>query len=105
VIYTLLYRLLAAREEADSETEDQTWQQRLRGLWDAMPWFALVITTLAFAAWVFAIPDSPFNSFDFYTAELGGAVGTAAATLIATVGAAFGYAGAVRPGGTEEPAT
>jgi hypothetical protein len=55
-----------------------------------MPWVPLVTAALAFAAWVFAIPNSPFNEFGFYTPELGGAVGTVAATVISFIGSVTG---------------
>jgi hypothetical protein len=56
----------------------------------AFPWIPVFATLLAFAAWVFAIPDSPFNDFGFYTPELGAAAGTVAATFIAFVAAVTG---------------
>lgn len=74
VAYTVGYRYLAVD----------------RGERDCFPWVPVVTTALAFAAWVFAIPDSPFNAFGFYTPELGGAAGTVAAGLISFVGAATG---------------
>jgi hypothetical protein len=54
------------------------------------PWIPVATTFLAFAAWVFAIPNSPFNEFDFYTPELGAAIGTIFATAISFVAAVTG---------------
>lgn len=45
---------------------------------------------IAYGAWVFAIPASPFNSFGWYTGALGAAVGIAATTAIALVHLWFG---------------
>lgn len=51
-----------------------------------MPLLAIVTALVGFVAWVFALPDSPFNYFDFYSHELGATVGTFVATAIAFVG-------------------
>jgi hypothetical protein len=75
VIYTVGYRKIAAVQV---------------GKPFAIPWVPIVTTVFAFASWVFAIPTSPFNDFGFYTAELGGAVGTVVATGISFVGAVTG---------------
>jgi amino acid transporter len=56
----------------------------------AMPWIPIATTILGFSAWVFAIPDSPFADFSFYTPQLGGAAGSIVATAISFVGAVTG---------------
>jgi hypothetical protein len=76
IIYAVGYRYLASK-------------QQTRGGF-TFPWVPAIVTILAFAAWVFAIPDSPFNDLDWYTVQLGGAAGTVAATLIAFVGSVTG---------------
>ena len=38
---------------------------------------------VAYTAWVFAIPASPFNAFDWYTGSVGAVIGIAATALIA----------------------
>lgn len=54
------------------------------------PLLPAAISVLAFAAWVFAIPDSPFNDCAFYTPELGAAAGTVAASMLSFIGAVTG---------------
>jgi cytochrome c oxidase assembly factor CtaG len=45
---------------------------------------------LAYAAWVFAIPASPLNSFEWYTGSIGAVVGIVATAVIALVHLWFG---------------
>lgn len=73
--YTLGYRKIAAVQAKEPF---------------AVPWVPILTTVFAFAAWVFAIPNSPFNDFGFYTPELGGAAGTLVATGISFIGAVTG---------------
>ena len=40
---------------------------------------------LAYAAWVFAIPASPFNSFHWYTGSVGAVVGIVITSVIALI--------------------
>jgi amino acid transporter len=75
VLYTIGYRKIAAVKASQKF---------------AMPWIPILTTVFAFAAWVFAIPTSPFNDLAFYTPELGGAVGTIVATGISFVGSVTG---------------
>lgn len=73
--YAIGYRAIAAR------------QARQRFVFPLVP---VLTTVLAFAAWIFVIPNSPFNEFDFYTAELGAAIGMIVATAISFVAAVTG---------------
>lgn len=75
VIYAVGYRKIAA-VQAGGEF--------------SMPWIPIFTTLFAFTFWVFAIPESPFGEFSFYSPELGGAAGVVAATLISFVGAVTG---------------
>jgi hypothetical protein len=75
VVYAVGYRKIAA---VQAETEFK------------FPWVPVLFSAASFAAWVFAIPESPFNDFAFYSPELGAAAGTVAATLISFVGAVTG---------------
>lgn len=45
---------------------------------------------LAYAAWVFAIPASPLNSFEWYTGSIGAVVGIVVTALIALMHLWFG---------------
>jgi hypothetical protein len=36
------------------------------------PWWAMIAATIAYAAWAFALPDTPFRAFDWYSGTLGG---------------------------------
>ena len=45
---------------------------------------------LAYAAWVFAIPASPFNALHWYTSALGAIVGIATGAAIALLQLWFG---------------
>jgi len=75
VVYAIGYRKIAA-VQAQAEFR--------------VPWIPIFTTIFAFTFWVFAIPNSPFGEFSFYSPELGGAVGVIAATLISFVGAVTG---------------
>jgi hypothetical protein len=45
---------------------------------------------VAYAAWVFAIPASPLNSFEWYTGSIGAVVGIVATAVIALIHLWFG---------------
>lgn len=48
----------------------------------AMPVWEMTAATVAFVAWAFALPRSPFASFDWYSAALSGVVVLIASTLL-----------------------
>ena len=79
-LYAIGYRKLA-QIQAKTKTPDASFR---------FPLIPLLATLCAFAAWVFALPTSPFNSLAFYTPELGAAVGVVVATAIAFIASLTG---------------
>jgi hypothetical protein len=49
------------------------------------PWWEMVSATVAFVAWAYALPSSPFSRFTWYTAALGTLVLLIASTLLGLV--------------------
>lgn len=88
IIYAIGYRKIAAVQAQSTF---------------AIPWIPIFTTVFAFGFWVFAIPDSPFNEFSFYTPELGGATGVVGATLISFVGAVTGVTLTIKATEESEP--
>ena len=68
------------------------YRRKLLDRGDAFRWpiRRTITVLLAYSAWVFAIPASPFNSFHWYTGSIGAVVGVVAASAIALIHLWFG---------------
>ena len=49
------------------------------------PWFEILIAPIAFAAWAFALPDTPLNSISGYSVRWNAAILTVTVTAITLV--------------------
>jgi hypothetical protein len=59
--------------------------QRLPSSVASWPWWEMISTTVAFAAWAYAMPTSVFTRFDWYTAAIGTLVVLVVSTLLGLI--------------------
>jgi hypothetical protein len=77
-------------------------QGRLPVKWAEWPKLEMVFSTVAFAAWAFAMPESPFVEFDWYKPALSGIAVLVVQTSLGLLAGVFGReidAGDPRPNG------